>query len=571
MNIPAKAPLKMNRKERRAAKKDTSHNVYLQASLQDAMSLHQSGNLSAAKKIYAKLLKHRSDSDIVWNLYGMIFMQEGDLKQAEKCFTEALKITKKNSIYHKNLGVVLHRLDRHEEALSSFKKALAMQPDLDSALSVMGLSYLALYKFDKGRELFEKALQKNPNSWRSKLGLARVDMAYGNLDKAASLMLECIEQDENPQVKIQALLDFLADMHTVNSIDDKYFKMLRDQEQFFDTHHDISKASICAGLAQAYDDMGDNEKAFKYLQKHGDIQKGLHSYVPEHDVIFGARTIHYFTEQNIAELQKGGLDNNNVVFIVGPPRSGTTLIEQVLHAHPKICGMGEDGKLLNLLTETCSLPSVKGDSGTEIPYPFRDDNTKGQEKSLRFCAQKYLKYLEENASDDAEVFVDKSISNTVYLPAILSCFPNAKIIYLKRNPLDACLSAYFKSFKPGAQRYSYDLAHLGNHYRVVYELMDHWQTKFPDNIFEVSYEGFVGDFENQAKALLDFIGVKWSPTCLEYYKADRYVHTASMTQVRKPIYTSSINRWKAYKNFLSPLAEELGPYCPEDFEMIEKT
>lgn len=554
----------MNRKERRAAKKDPSRTENIGEELKKALIMQEKGQLEGAATILKKIVKLRPDIDLTWNMLGMIALEKEDLSYAAECFNAAIAIQPANPTYYKNLGAALHKLDKHEEAIKALEKALDFDPNHDTALSILGHAYLGVYRFNAGEKAFSNSLKINPDNKYATLGIAQVYLSAGNITEANILLKECIDSSDMSDLKADALLTLITTIHKVESENDEYFAMIKDLEQQIKTIPNLAKADIYAALAKSYDDLGDKDTAFNYLKLHGDIRKSYHEYDPNHDTLFGAKLFHYFTKDFVEELKTQGLSDAPVAFIVAPPRSGTTLIEQVIHAHPDAYGLGEDSFLSGLLGHQVDIPDNK-----KIAYPLNHYDGNAQENhemlSLKQCAEAYLEHARSKANQNTKFFVNKAISNIEFMPMILSCFPNAKFIFINRDPLDSCLSCYSKSFAANAQIFSYDLQHVGHHYRIAYELMDNWRTLFADNIIDVEYEAFVSDLDTEAKKLIDALGLEWNNACLEFYNAKRYVHTASVTQVRKPVYTSSIGRWKSYKQHLEPLAKALDSYCPGEF------
>jgi hypothetical protein len=235
-------------------------------------------------------------------------------------------------------------------------------------------------------------------------------------------------------------------------------------------------------------------------------------------------------------------------FIVGMPRSGTTLVEQTLASHQAIFGAGERSELSQ------AIERLNGERFGAGPFPEAVWTMTGEK--FRKMGAEYVAALHPLAPNAARI-TDKMPGNFLYLGLIRLILPNARIIHVRRDPVDTCLSCFSKLFK-GEQAFSYDLAELGRYHRSYQRLMAHWRSVLPeDAMLEVEYEALVRDFDTQARRIVAHCGLQWDPACLEFYKTSRPVHTASMVQVRQPIYHSSVGRWRPDPALLQPLLEAL--------------
>jgi hypothetical protein len=252
---------------------------------------------------------------------------------------------------------------------------------------------------------------------------------------------------------------------------------------------------------------------------------------------------HTFTPQFFAERQSWGERSDLPVFIVGMPRSGTTLVEQIAASHRAVFGAGElpdIGRLAASLAQGKDLAAAEGWTADAITA----------------MAKAHLDHLRALGGDRRRV-IDKMPGNVFHLGLIALMFPQARVIFCRRDPRDNCLSCYFQHFSKHHLLYTYDLADCGHQYLATDHLTSHWLKALPLRMLEVSYEELVADQEGQSRRLIDFLGLPWDPTCLEYYRTERTVVTASVWQVRQPIYTRSVARWRHYEQHLGPLLDVL--------------
>jgi hypothetical protein len=298
-------------------------------------------------------------------------------------------------------------------------------------------------------------------------------------------------------------------------------------------------------MAKIYEDKQDFASAFSYLQIACSMHKERCGYNRDTQMRLFEFEQTTFTRGLIEQLQECGSDSPRPMFVLGMPRSGSTLVEQVLASHPAITGGGElrfmdvvlrnhaamveGGKISSLLRLTCDqLPEL---------------------------AETYLSLIAPMAPQE-QMVVDKMPGNFFHIGLIALMFPNAKIIHVKRNPMATCLSCYKQRFLEG-HAFSYDLDDLGRYYLAYLDLMEHWRQVLPGRVFEVEYEALTSDFEPQARRLIDYCGLEWDDACLKFHENKRAVRTASLAQVRKPIYTSSVSFWQNYERQLKPLYDIL--------------
>ncbi len=258
-----------------------------------------------------------------------------------------------------------------------------------------------------------------------------------------------------------------------------------------------------------------------------------------------------FSDTSLRELGGIGSPSSVPVFIVGMPRSGSTLIEQILAGHPAVFSAGETELLAEAILRRGLAASEQGAWGTWL--------SKVSAQELKEIGEDYVRQITAEAPASATRVIDKGLANFQLLGLIYLVLPNARIIHVHRDPLDTCVSCYSKLFGRGLG-FTYDLAELGRYYVAYERLMDHWRRVLPPQmLIDVRYEDVVEDLEGQARRLLEHCGLEWDPRCLQFHDLERWVHTASAAQVRKPLYRSSIGRWRAYEPHLGPLIDAMTP------------
>lgn len=288
-------------------------------------------------------------------------------------------------------------------------------------------------------------------------------------------------------------------------------------------------------------------KAFEHFLAGAKLKRQRIPYSAENQDKLVENIRNTFTPERIAALSGQGDDTNVPIFVLGMPRSGTTLTETILASHPDVFGAGELPDLLQVAAEPVN--------GSEAGYPLNLASVDGA--ALKQMGAKYLAQIRQRAPDATRI-TDKMPANYQAVGLIHLMLPNARIVHIKRNPVDTCLSAFTRLFKR-SQYQTYDLVELGRYYRNYLDIMAHWRNVLPaGSFYELQYEELVANQEEETRKLLAFCNLGWDDACMSPHKTSRNVKTASVTQVREPVYTSSVERWRRYEKHLGPLLDALG-------------
>jgi len=299
-----------------------------------------------------------------------------------------------------------------------------------------------------------------------------------------------------------------------------------------------AKASLHFALGKIFEDLGIFEKSFDHYQKgNGLINQKIGFSLEKTRENFEQIKTH-FDQAFFEKFKGGGLEDETPIFIVGMPRSGTSLLEQVLASHSEVYGAGELEKIWQLYTKTLGLYSENFEAGVEALT----------EAKIRNCAEFYLAHIRQ-FSQGARYITDKMPMNFRYIGLIKVMFPNARIVHCIRNPRDTCLSIFKQKFVQSVP-YAYSMENIVGYYELYIDLMRHWHSVLPGGIFDVEYEGFVADQQRMTRKLLDYCDLDWEKGCLEFHKTVRAVNTASATQVKQPLYKGAVGYWKNYEPYL---------------------
>lgn len=437
-------------------------------------------------------------------------MQRGAYPMANRAIQAALKDHPDNVDVLTLAGQIAHDLDHFEDSINYFEKSLKAKPNNIEALNYYGVALKSVGRLDDARSTFIKALEVQPRAIGTYSNL--VDLEKFTPDNPLfQTMQRIVERVKNPESAPYMALHF--------------------------------------ALGKAYDDMGEYEKAFHHYSVGAQLKRKTLTYNEEDVAQFFNDIRRIFTKDFINRKDFVGNPTQVPIFIVGMPRSGSTLTEQIISAHPKIFGAGEIKNLsYSIAALRLKFPSLpKFPALAEVMKPSH----------LTTIGKNYLSAISK-ISNNAERVTDKLLTNFFFAGLIHMMFPNAKIVHTKRNPVDSCLSTWTKLFKDDMP-HSYDLGELGRYHRRYQDLMEHWREVLPERAFlEVQYEDVVADPETNARRVIDFLGLEWDPRCLKFHESDRPVKTASVSQVRKPIYKTSVERGRRYGDKLNPLIEALG-------------
>jgi len=468
-------------------------------------------------------------------------------------------------------GVRHHQAGRIDDAILLYERALFLKPDHADAHNNLGVALAATGRFDDAAAHYERALVLKPDHADAHSNLGIVRLRQGRIDEAMACQKTALNLHRDHPVAHHELGNILKALGNFDDAMERYGRAIAARPGYAEAHYNRSEIKtfrqgdpdlvaleklagkddlpaaerlfIHFALAKALDDTGDYARAFEHLRKGNDLKRRQIKYDEASFARLFERIAAVFDASLLDRFQGEGAHSAAPIFVLGMPRSGSSLIEQILAAHPQIHAAGELNAL-DAAIRTASQP-------TQFPewVPALNGDT------ARRLAQSYLAGLPALAEGKVRT-VDKMPGNFLSIGLIHMVLPNARIIHTTRDPVDTCLSCYSKIFP--AQNFSYDLAELGRHYRRYDQLMAHWRSVLPPGaMLDVVYEDVVNDLEGQARRLIDYCGLPWDDRCVSFHKASRPVMTHSAVQVRKPLFRSSLQRWRNYEASLAPLLNQL--------------
>jgi tetratricopeptide (TPR) repeat protein len=507
--------------------------------------LRELGRLDEARRSYAEALRLNPGLAMTYNNMGQALQEESKLADALSWYQHALERDPNSARIQCNVAGALEELERHDEAIARYELALRLDPRYAEAYSGLGWVRHEQGRFQEAKALYQRALELRPNLAAALCSLGTVQEELNDFAAAERHLRAALRLDPG-----------LAGAHAqlATLLRGKLPEADLDALRQLVAHPDLSvskRSALQFGLALVLDARGAYDEAAEHLRQANAARlaewraqgKG---YDPADHAQFVDGLMATCTPDFFARVRGFGLQTERPIFIVGLPRSGTTLTEQVLASHSQVYGAGE----LRLASDTFgALPAVmnREDPPLECLGLIDPDAT-------RRLAERHLERLRE-LDEQALRVADKMPDNYLYLGLLAALFPRAKFIHCRRDPRDIAVSCWMTNFRH--IRWASDLEHIASRFRAYRRLMEHWRRVLPMPVLEVDYEETVADLEGVARRLVAWCGLEWEPTCLAFHMGTRPVRTASVTQVRQPIYTHAVARWKHYEQALAPLWTQL--------------
>jgi len=508
------------------------------------------GQLEAAVTCYSKAIEHKPEhADAHYNL-GNVLRDLGSFDGAVTSYRRYLMLKPDSASAYNNLGSALRSSGNLEAAIESYRKAVAIKPDYFEAHSNIGHVLQDLGQLEDALKSYRRALEINPVCTGAMLGMGLLHTVDGEMAKAEEAFLGVLEIDSN---NLSARLQ-LAGVQKVRPGDENLAALIATEEAVRNNRLSMpydQKVFLHFVLGDCFDDLGEHDKAFPHFLEGCRLKRATFVYDAKQMTRHFDEVIRVFDQKTVDRLCGGGNPSKAPIFVLGMPRSGTTLTEQIISSHPEVYGAGELPDMVQIAHRAAA--TTMGFPGNILALDRRN---------LTQWADDYVAALHRRAPD-ARYITDKMPDNFMFIGLIHAMLPNARIIHVNRNPVDTCLSCFTKLFG-GPLKHTYDLAELGRYYVDYARLMDHWRCVLPAGSFlDVQYEDIVADQEAQTRRMLDFCGLEWNDACLDFYKQKRSIDTASLAQVRRPIYKSSMERWRPYEKYLGPLLDALGDLSPK--------
>jgi tetratricopeptide (TPR) repeat protein len=577
--------------------------------LPQAVQLHQAGRLQDAEKLYRRILRADPGHADANHLLGLVIRAGGQLELAAELVSKAVAASPQNPVFHGNLGNLMNELGRTGDAIYSLKQSIALRPDNAVTQSNLGNILLAderleealdcydqalilkadfidvirnragllqtLERFDDAAQGYRNALVLNPGDAAAHNNLGTVLFEQGKLDEAVASYRAATDIDPEYALALNNLGVALNELGHAQEAAESCRRALAVEPDNGEAHRNVAyfikhenrdddvrameasysnseqdaqnRMHLGFALAKVFEDGKKYDEAFGYLAEANAARRASYSYssMVEMDK---AESIKKLFDADLFEKFRGaGNPDETPIFILGMPRSGTTLAEQILSSHPQVFGAGE----LSILSRT--IAASFGRMGSpELAAALG----KASASELGEAGKKYLDALRRRFGE-TRFISDKMPGNFLNIGMIKLMLPKAKVIHCRRGPEDTCLSIFKTYFSVQGMYYAYDLTELGEYFQMYEDLMAHWMQVLPGFAHDFCYEDLVDDQEGLTRSLLAYCGLEWDDACLRFHESERAVRTASAGQVRSPIYRDSIGAWKRYEKNLSPLIEAL--------------
>ncbi|TPN64080.1 tetratricopeptide repeat protein [Mesorhizobium sp. B1-1-1] len=543
--------------------------------MQRALQLHQAGRRQEAEALYRQVLTHKVNHAAAAHFLGLLLHQTGRSAEGLGLLEQSVRLQPKNPDFLNNLGTVMRDLGRVAAAADFFRGAVALRPDQLAARDNLGSSLKQLGQFEGAEEIYRGTVARNPFHFRARIGLAETLQEAGRLDEALAVFREALSIRPKDAELLHGLgvglmekgeLDEAADLFRQALAADpgmaRAWLMLtqvkrqkeRDAELTgMEAQHakalpdSLARMQLAFGLGKVNDDLKDYNRAFDYFAEGNAIRrKGIDYDAEKTRAEFEAmKTV--FDRDFFQKHRPSPISDDTPIFVVGMPRSGTTLVEQIIASHPQVYGAGELGILKTAVGRQFPATMPGG-----FPWGVSDV----PDTDFAEAGRAYLDMLHARYPHMRHV-TDKMPGNFLLVGFIHMMMPKARIIHCARDAAATCLSIYKVHFRGDSHRYGYDLGELADFHNLYTDIMAHWHKVLPGVVHDVRYEDFVADQEGQSRALIDYLGLPWDDAVLSFHQTDRPVRTASAAQVRQPMYQGSVDLWKRYGDRLKPLLDRL--------------
>ena len=544
--------------------------------MQRALQLHQAGRRQEAEALYRQVLGQQPNHAAALHFLGLLLHQTGRSEEGLELIEQSVTLQPRNADFLNNMGTVMRDLGRLAAAVDFFRGAVDIKPDQLAARDNLGSSLKQLGQFDAAEEIYRGTIGRNPFHVRARIGLAETLQEAGRLDEAIKLFRESLSiRPKDAELlyglgvammekgKLGEAADLARQAVTVVPGMAKAWLLLtqvkrqteRDKElSGMEAEHakapqgSLARMQLSFGLGKVNDDLKDYGRAFDYFAEGNAIRRQGIDYDPvrtrgEFEAMKAA-----FDEAFFEKHRPSDISDDTPIFVVGMPRSGTTLVEQIIASHPQVYGAGE----LNILKT-----AVGKQFPMSMPGGFPAGIADMPDKAFAEAGQAYLDMLHSRYPGYRHV-TDKMPGNFMLVGFLHMMLPKAKIVHCARDAAATCLSIFKVHFRGDSHRYGYDLGELADFHNLYTDIMAHWHKVLPGVVHDVRYEDFVADQEGQTRALMAYLGLPWDDKVLSFHETDRPVRTASAAQVRQPMYQGSVDLWKRYGDKLKPLLDKLG-------------
>ena len=495
--------------------------------IQELLNLYKHKKFKLAEKYAKNLVNKYPKNPLIYNVLGLILTAQNKIEKAIRCYESGILVDDKFAMFYNNLGLIYKDKEQYTKAEDFYKKSISLDSKIPEPYNNLANLYRILGKENLAIENYQNSVKNDPKFFVGYYNLGIILKNIGKFDEAKSNLEKAIELNQYFYAAHRNLSNLIK--YTPNNQHLKKLMEIYNNKTIKD-----NKIELIFALAKAHDDFSDFEKAFFFYKLGNKLQrKGINFSINEEKKEF--KLIKKNFNLNLFKKNiKRGIDDNISIFILGMPRSGTTLIEQIISTHPDVCA----GDELNILPNLVNKYLLKKKAFNKV-----------KEEYIKKIGLNYINEIKKIAKDSKKI-TDKLPLNFKWIGLIKLILPNSKIIYCKRNNKDTTLSIFKNFFVNTDLKYAYDINEILAYHRLHDDLMSHWNKLFPNFIYEISYEKLIKDSKIEIPKLIKFCNLEWNDDCLNFHKNSRVIKTASDTQARKKIYKSSVNSWLNYRKYI---------------------
>lgn len=550
----------LNRKQRRALKKNGAAPLRaapeqvqlgdISAELEQARGFQEAENFNAAKEIYDRLLKLHSNHPDLYVALAAFHQLQNNPDNAYLALKQLVTIAPHIAEYWSALSLALKLRSEVKAAIIARKKSIELQPDNAESYVQLGMLLDRAYDSDRAMAAFEFAVKIDPKNHRALISYGRKLQALGEFKQANEAfwtafklypreLTACLSILRGKELEEEDVDNILARLETILETEDL---------------SDRGRGMGLSCMAQIYDRKKDYDRSFHFYFQANQMDRKEDKFECEKFERYINVLIESFQPEVFEHLKEAASPSQLPTLVVGMPRSGTTLVEQIMGSHSKVFGAGE---MVNVQKMESDLIKASIALGSSYPRNLSEMNCEG----LAQMGERHLADLRGNYSSSALRIIDKMPANILSLGLVALLFPQASIIHTMRDPMDTGWSCFTQNFdSKGSLCWTNSLEDIGFYYQQYRRLVDHWHKVLPLKILDVQYEELLDDQEGISQQMIEHIGLDWEEACLKFNEQDQSVQTASVWQVRQPIYKTSVEKWRRYEKHLGPLQQALGPY-----------
>jgi tetratricopeptide (TPR) repeat protein len=521
--------------------------------LVEAVRLLRDGKLGKAERIARDLLKkHPTDVSAI-RVLADIGIKLGQWKDASHLLERCLELAPDFHAARHSYAMALMRLQKPEAAIHEAEKLLAQEPNNPNFLTLKASVLTRIGDQTGALEIYAKVLKNYPNQARAQMSYGHTLKTVGRLNEAIEAYKKCIRLSPEVGEAYWSLANLKTFRFSDEDIDNMRRQVTTEGGDADDQSH------LAFALGKALEDRRGYDESFKFYRRGNAIRRIEHRHNPKVNVLESLRQVRALPRAFFEQRKGWGCQAPDPIFVVGLPRAGSTLLEQILASHSQVEGTSE-------LQDIITISRKLGNKNRENPagkYP--EVLAELTQDRFRELGESYLETTRIQRTD-TPFFVDKMPNNFRHIGLIHLILPNSKIIDARRHPMGGCFSGFKQLFAHG-QTFTYDLEDFGKYYRDYVRVMDHWDAVLPGRVHRVQYEEMVTDTDAQIRALLDYCELDFEEQCLRFYETDRAIRTPSAEQVRKPIYKEGLEQWRNFEAHLDPLKEALGPEVRQQYSI----